>query len=177
MKTNKRILLFCLLGLAVISASAKVLSGNCGIDGDNVTWSLDTDSGILVITGEGAMKDYNSSGPWCNYKDYIHTVEIKEGVTSIGGFAFYDCSSLTSISIPHSLTNIGFKAFQDCSSLTSVTIPNSVTVIGWGAFYGCSNLTSVTIPNSITIIEDYAFCYNHMKSEFIQEIIERTMSV
>ena len=56
------------------------------------------------------------------------------------------------IVIPNSVTSIGNYAFSDCSGLTSVTIPNSVTSIGEGAFYGCSGLTSVTIPNSVTRI-------------------------
>ena len=52
----------------------------------------------------------------------------------------------------YSVTSIGIWAFMDCSSLTSITIPNSVTSIGREAFYGCSGLTSITIPNSVTSI-------------------------
>ncbi len=78
-------------------------------------------------------------------------------VTSIGDYAFYYCSSLTSVTIPNSVTSIGYGAFWDCSSLTSVTIPESVTSIGDWAFWGCSSLTSVTIPNSVTSIGEGAF--------------------
>ena len=63
--------------------------------------------------------------------------EIPAGVTSIGDFAFQDCSRLTSITIPNSVTSIGYSAFEDCSSLTNITIPNSVTSIGNLAFNGC----------------------------------------
>ncbi len=78
-------------------------------------------------------------------------------VTSIGDYAFYECTGLTSVTIPNSVTSIGSYAFGYCSGLTSVTIPNSVTSIGNGAFYGCTGLTSVTIPNSVTSIGGSAF--------------------
>ena len=84
---------------------------------------------------------------------------IGNSVTSIGDYAFYGCSSLTSVTIPNSVTSIGSNAFYGCGGLTSVTIPNSVTSIGEQAFYGCSGLTSVTIPNSVTSIGKWAF-YN-----------------
>ena len=83
--------------------------------------------------------------------------DVTYNVTSIGYYAFSDCSGLTSVTIPNSVTSIGYYAFYYCSGLTSVTIPNSVTSIGSGAFYGCSGLTSVTIPNSVTSIGDAAF--------------------
>ena len=78
-------------------------------------------------------------------------------VTSIGEQAFWDCSGLTSVTIPNGVTSIGFQAFWNCSGLTSVTIGNSVTSIGEQAFYKCSGLTSVTIPNSVTSIGEQAF--------------------
>ena len=82
---------------------------------------------------------------------------IPNSVTSIGVGAFFDYSSLTSITIPNSVTSIGGSAFQYCSSLTSITIPEGVTSIGRSAFNNCSSLTSVTIGNSVTSIGDYAF--------------------
>ncbi|MBR5353760.1 MAG: leucine-rich repeat domain-containing protein [Bacteroidales bacterium] len=78
-------------------------------------------------------------------------------VTSIGYDAFYDCTGLTSVSIPNSVTSIYDGAFYGCSGLTSLTIPNSVTFIGSAAFCYCSGLASVNIPNSVTSIYDYAF--------------------
>ena len=69
---------------------------------------------------------------------------IPNSVTSIGDYAFYDCSGLTSVTIPNSVTSIGDYAFYDCSGLTSVTFGSSVTSIGDNAFYGCSNIQEVT---------------------------------
>ncbi len=84
---------------------------------------------------------------------------IPNSVTSIGDYAFYGCSDLTSITIPNSVTSIGYRAFYYCTGLTSVTIPNSVTSIGREAFYCCTGLTSLTIPNSVTSIGGDAFSF------------------
>ena len=78
-------------------------------------------------------------------------------MTSIGDYAFYYCTGLTSVTIGNSVTRIGEYAFQSCTRLTSVTIPNSVTSIGYQAFSRCSGLTSITIPNSVTSIGNNAF--------------------
>ena len=86
------------------------------------------------------------------------------GLTAVGGYAFVECSSLTSVTIPNSVTAIGTAAFNNCSSLTSLTIPNGVTSIGYGTFMGCIGLTSLTIPNSVTSIDEWAFAGSGLTS-------------
>ena len=83
---------------------------------------------------------------------------IPNSVTSIGGYAFKNCSGLTSITIPNSVTSIGDYAFGYCSGLTSITIPNSVTSIGSRAFYQCSSLTSVVVEEGNTVYDSRENC-------------------
>ena len=95
-------------------------------------------------------------------------------VTCIGDSAFYNCSDLTSVTIPNSITNIGPYAFESCSSLMSVTIPNSVTDIGPYAFESCSNLTSVTIPQCVCanyngLSSVFSFAYQSITNVVILE--------
>ena len=124
----------------------------------NLIWKLDAD-GTLTISGTGKMKnynaDYNLSPVYMNSK--VKKVVIEKGVTTIGKYAFCNCTSLTDITIPDSVTSIGDSAFSYCSSLTNITIPDSVTSIGDSAFSGCWDLTSITIPDSITTIGESAF--------------------
>jgi Flp pilus assembly protein protease CpaA len=124
---------------------------------ETLTWTLDNDT--LTIGGTGAMPNYfsNVTTPWKSHLSSITTINVQNGVTTIGNSAFYGCSSLTSITIPNSVTRIGSYAFENCISLASITIPNSVITIGVGAFYNCSSLTSITIPNSVTTIGVGAF--------------------
>ncbi|MCL1932109.1 MAG: leucine-rich repeat protein [Treponema sp.] len=87
----------------------------------------------------------------------LTSVTIPAGVTSIGEKAFALCTSLASITIPAGVTSIGDTAFSNCTSLASVTIAEGVTTIGDNAFYNCTGLASVTIPSSVTSIGAYAF--------------------
>ena len=87
--------------------------------------------------------DENASGELV-----IPSVYNGKPVTSIGDQAFYDCISLTSVTIGNSVTSIGDQAFYDCSSLRSVTIPDSVTSIGDGAFDNCSRLKYITVEGN-----------------------------
>ena len=158
---KKRIFSFVLAVLMIASllpatalAADIVDGGTCGAKGSNLTWTLDSE-GVLTISGSGDMHGYGpSDAPW---HGRVKSAVIAEGVTSISWYAFYNCRSLTSVTIPNSVTSIGEYAFYDCTSLTSVTIPDSVTSICEYAFQGCTSLTSVTIPDSVTRIGAWAF--------------------
>jgi len=153
-------LVCALLPATLLTASAETYSGTCGgeDDGSNLTWTLDTETGVLTISGTGKMDNWELfCAPWSIYVFDLESVEIDSGVTSIGNSAFSSCGGLTSVTIPNSVTSIGEDAFDDCAALTSVTIPNSVTSIGGWAFFGCTGLTTITIPNSVTSIGKGAF--------------------
>ena len=89
-------------------------------------------------------------------------------VTSIGDYAFFNCSGLTSITLTNSMTSIGPYAFSGCSSLSYIIIPNGVTSIGYSAFINCSGLTIILIPNSVTSIGSGVFdgCTSLLYNEY-----------
>ena len=107
-------------------------------------------NGPLIYASKSDNRDYV-------YKNAIQKVELGSGVTSIGNYAFNECYSLSSITIPDSVTSIGAGAFGSCGSLSSITIPNGVTSIGAGAFGSCYSLSSITIPDGVTSIGAGAF--------------------
>ena len=138
---------------------------------------------VVTMIGEGAFSCCNSltsiivAGNNLNYKSIdgnLYTIDEKEliqyavgkqnksfaipsSVTSIGNFAFRECSNLINIEIPSSVTSIGKLAFSECSSLTNVEIPSKVTSIENWTFSGCDNLTNIIIPSSVRSIGDWGF--------------------
>lgn len=140
-------------------------SGECGV---NVTWTYVEATQTLTISGNGPMANYDTNrnfAPWYKYRNSIQTAIIETGVTSIGIYDFYKCTSLTSVTIPNSVTTIANFAFYYCSSLESLIIPNSVTSIGKSAFEYCSNLASVVIGSSVSSIGDKAFTNSKTKAK------------
>ena len=128
-----------------------------GYEEDKPKGTLNIPATVTINGTEYSVTSIGNDAFWdCSS---LQSVTIPNSVTSIGNDAFENCSSLQSVTIPNSVTSIGNYAFENCSSLQSVTIPNSVTSIGDFAFSGCSSLQSVTIPNSVTSIRNFAFAY------------------
>ena len=127
-----------------------------GICGDNMLWYLENET--LTIVGAGNMYSYGSatSSPWYAYRSIIAGVIIEEGVLSIGNYAFYGCSNLSSVTMKDVQT-IGNRAFARCVSLESVDICEGMTTIKAYAFYNCTLLESLYIPTSVKTIETKAF--------------------
>lgn len=125
-------------------------SGTCG---DNATWTLNTYTGVLTISGSGRM----TKGQWSAYETIVKTIVIQDGITSIGEWAFNGFKNLTDVTIPNSVTTIEMGAFADCSSIDNITIPNSVVNIEHSAFRACVSLHNVDIPNSVTNLGMQAF--------------------
>lgn len=136
-----------MLPAAALAASVPA-SGSCGAGGDeddSVTWELDTD-GELTISGTGAMADFSpASAPWYGHRGEIESVEIDDGVSSIGSYAFSGCEELEEVEISDSVVWIGNNAFDSCTSLDSITIPGSVTGIGGSAFGYCTDLEEIEV--------------------------------
>ena len=108
--------------------------------------------------GNGAMADYESESdrPWDAQRNNIKKVVFKSCVTTIGKYAFYNCTSLSLLTLTEGLTTIGNNAFNK-TGLTSVTIPSSVTTFGEYAFSECTSLSSLTLTEGLTTIGNYAF--------------------
>ena len=159
---KKLFLLLALLGMVAVGCSKD--DTDKGNDNDNKIYYTTSDNTKLFPKTDASL--YGAILISNTYKDGQGVLVFDDAVTTIGDYAFYECSSLTSVTIPDSVTTIGRGAFDGCSSLTSVTIGDSVTTIGMEAFHGCTSLTSVTIPDSVTEIGKRAFQYCSSLQEF-----------
>ena len=151
----KRLFLSILLSVVFLpTAFSADYSGKCG---ENLTWSLNVNTGVLTISGTGPMDNYDDSisRPWnsSTIQNAIKSIIIEEGITSIGNEAFESLDKLTSVSFPKSLTIIGEDAFSDSDALESVNISGNTT-INHNAFNDCDGLKSVILSGN-TIVKGH----------------------
>lgn len=127
-----------------------VASGLCG---ESVTWTLYT-SGLLAISGDGEMTDYDlvADVPWNKYKLKITSILINENVKHVGKNIFHSLKNLTTVSLPEGLVSIGYDAFLCCYALTSINIPNSIEMIDMGALGDCVSLGELSVPGNLKTI-------------------------
>lgn len=142
---------------SVTAFSDDVNNGYCGKDGDNLSWKIE--DGVLTISGEGDMEDYDYSvynfPPWYSL-DYSSVV-IKAGVESIGSCSFSNNNQITSISIPSSVKAIGRFCFENCTGLIAVSIPEDIESINDYAFMGCTGILEMNVPDDLAYLGIYAF--------------------
>lgn len=138
-----------------------LLSGSCG---DNIQWTLDLDTGLLSLSGSGAMTDFpcttigyylKVNSPWFDYRGSVKKVEISSGITSVGDYAFSNCTQLSEISIPETVSTIGKYAFYHCDAL-DILLPRTITVIKASAFEK-SGMTQLRVYQEMSEIGDSAF--------------------
>ncbi len=117
-------------------------SNTCG---DNLTWSLDETGTTLTISGTGAMTDWSSAAgvPWYSFRSKLEKVVFTDEVTTIGAFAFANCTALKEIENIEQIQEYGNSAFLNCTALTEITIPAKVTNLGTKVFEKCTGLTKV----------------------------------
>ena len=177
----KKLVSVCLCALMLLSvlpfsafAAKTVASGVCG---EHLSWTLDSD-GVLTVSGTGEMDPYVSEemgddiAPWYALREQIVKIVIKDGVQSVGDYAFYDCENLRSVSFADSVAEIGAAAFMDCVRLGSVRIPEKVEVLNYNTFTCCYLLSLVEVPDSVRVITG-AFYYCRLLEEFhVSEYVE-----
>ncbi len=146
----------------MLSAEDVPTSGICGAEGSDLSWSVNTDTGVLTISGTGDMADYtlHEVAPWYYYRDSVTSVVIDDGVTSVGSYAFRLFTKVTSVTVPEGVTRIGEYSFMRCYVLEEITVPSTVTTIGRQAFSFCDGLTSVNIGSGLSELAPAVFIYS-----------------
>ena len=130
------------------------------VDPSNSVYS--SENGVLFNKGKTELIRYPEGKAETSYT-------IPDGVTSIGSYAFSDCSSLTNIALPNSIISIGSYAFSHCNNLTSITIPDGVTSIANGAFGGCRKLIQINVdPSNSVYSSENGVLFNKEKTELIR---------
>lgn len=126
----------------------------------NVVLTSDGKLTVSKLDYDGVMEDMNSyqSSKWRCFSNLVTSVEIQEGVTRIGDYAFYNMQNISSVSFPNSLTSIGDGAFMDCSITGDLVLPENLESIGEKCFSMVpKSLSTISVPASVTSIGKCAF--------------------
>ncbi len=158
-KCISTILLLCLLIVCIpFAAHAETETGKCG---DNLTYSFNTDTGELTISGTGPMFDYGEGwmdeiSPWAK-RDDVTSVKIESGVTSVGSHAFMGCKNLKTVFLPSTIEAIEYGAFKENESLESIEIPEGVKTLGNYLFFRCAGLKHIVLPSTLSAFDPDIF--------------------
>ena len=142
--------------LTLLAEEDILAQGTCGAeaDGSNVTWVLTTD-GTMILSGTGAVAAYDDRDrPWYDYRYQILRLEVKKGITSVGGFRY--CFTLQEVSLPEGLISLDEFAFMDCQKLQEIRLPKSLKTLGRGTFAGCHALPEIELPEDLETVGEGA---------------------
>jgi len=129
-----------------------------GYLGDQQGWTFEEATGKLTIFGSGDMPAMKAdSAPWSRYSDRITSLEVEEGITSVGELAFFLLTNLERAVLPEGLEYIHDHAFSSCYKLKDLQLPQSLLYIGNYAFWSCPSYTDISIPSKVAFIGDQAF--------------------
>jgi len=153
--------LVALFSAFVFTAKAEVINGTCA-DTVNVDWAYNTDTKTLTFTLKGSdrwiIPGYGpSTKPWQSFIEEIEYLDLPEGLTSLGAYAFSGAKSIKDIVLPQSLGQLHQYAFQDCFSLHTFAIGPNLWLIAQHALHGCYSLTNLYVPANVTDIRFEAF--------------------
>ena len=177
--------------------------GNCGpyneetqTYGDNCQWTYDATTKTLTISGNGAMADtknceanphyietypksagFRTTAPWGIYSDEIETINVQQGITSLGNRAFQGLDHVTNINLPDGLETIGSQAFDRVTSVESIIIPQSVNTVGYAAFAWTASLTSLDVSDGFEGINGKNPFYGVGETNSTRVILHEIISV
>lgn len=188
---KKRILLnvlvICMIFAALVPAAAAsevtqtteaVRAGDeCG---EGITWTYA--DGVLTISGDGEMDDFENGVPWVRYQDEITTVTIEGALTYIGAKAFRDHDALKTVDFGDALYEIGREAFASCDALVSIKLPATFKIFGESSFSDCKSLKEIHCAGGFPTFKMNSMWRNYVtiyypaerpwKAETIQEVAE-----
>lgn len=148
--------------------------------GEGITWAYS--EGVLTISGDGEMDDFDTEAPWAQYKDEITDVIIEGKLTYIGAKAFRDHDALENVDFGDALVEIGKESFASCDALETIELSASFRIFGESSFMSCKNLKEIHCAGVFpsfklnSMWENYLTIYypteRPWKAETIQEVAE-----